>query len=81
MSKGDFAVTPDETVESGPPDFCSIGQHSDEIVVTDVVQRVCNDCGRVEPVADDECVRGNDWWPEHDYHFGVCRRCNAEESA
>jgi hypothetical protein len=80
MSKGDFHTNPDEIVETAPPDFCAQGVHSDEIVVTDIVERVCNDCGRREEVQPDECVQGADWFPEHDYHFGVCRRCDAEES-
>lgn len=78
MNKGDYSTIP---VDSGPPpDFCAMGRHADEIIVTDVIERVCNDCGRREQIGPDECIDGsNDWWPEHDYHFGVCSRCDAVE--
>lgn len=82
MSKGDYNISPDEIPESGPPDFCAIGQHPYEIRVSDdgELERHCNDCGKTEPVADDECVDGRmNWHPEHDFHFGVCRRCDAED--
>jgi hypothetical protein len=79
MSKGDFFATEGEEIEDGPPDFCKIGQHSDEIIVTDKTERVCNDCGRREEVGPDECIDGEGVWrPEHKVHFGVCVRCDAE---
>jgi hypothetical protein len=78
MSKGDFHTTEDDRMESAPPDFCAMGVHSFEIVVTDGAPlRICNDCELTEEVASDECIAGNEWFPEHDYHFGACRRCDA----
>lgn len=82
MSKGDFSVSADDVIETAPPDFCAMGQHSFEIGVSDegTVIRTCNDCDLTEEVSADECIdRDGEVYPEHDYHFGVCRRCDAEE--
>lgn len=86
MAKGDWEVYDqdrdrDETTEDKPRTPCEEYGHSYETVVTDVVMRVCNDCDDTYEVGDDECMDSDkEIHPEHDFHFGSCKRCGAEMS-
>jgi hypothetical protein len=80
--KGDYEIPASEITGAPPPDFCQLGRHSDEIRQGEDggLIRHCNDCGRELDVQPDECIdTAMEWHPEHDFHFGVCRRCDAEE--